>query len=206
MKNATPQQVFLVLQMFFGTNGKERERRFGDVKPAIRQALIEQKILRVDTRGRAKYLLLGDEANEFVMKHLGAPVPARAYAGKVLEAVLGKVREFLQTEGHSLEEMFGRSSAPVLHPPPGVSDPVQAVREAYLGLTRGEKRCRVRLADLRAKVGVPRPVLDATLLAMQNDRQLVLYKLDNPAEVSDADRESAVYIVDEPRHVVYLET
>jgi hypothetical protein len=214
MKNAkrdiTPQQLFLVLQMFFGATDEQREPTLSHpfakaVEPKLRKALIEKKVLRTKPLGRATQLALGEEANDFIMDHLGDALPKSDRAAQVLQAVLGKVGEFLQTEGHSLEEVFGPPLVRVPAQPAKVKDPAQAIRDAYLGLTYGEKRRRVRLADLRTQVGVSRPVLDATLLAMQKDGLLVLYKLDNPAEISEADRESALYIADEPRHVVYLE-
>jgi len=43
------------------------------------------------------------------------------------------------------------------------------------------------------------------LLAMQTAGQVVLYKLDNNAEISADDERAALYIEGQPRHVVYLE-
>jgi hypothetical protein len=41
---------------------------------------------------------------------------------------------------------------------------------------------------------------------MQRSGRIVLYKLDNPAEISAEDEAAALFIAGEPRHIVYLET
>jgi len=201
MKKPTPHQTFLVLSMYFGTTAKEREPAFREgplksLKPALRNELVDQKVLRTEKRDRKSFVALGDEAEEFVMQNLGAPLPKTPAAGAVLAHVLGRVRELLQTQGCSLAEFAGAKLEQL---------PEQAIREAYLGLTHGEKRRRIRLADLRRKVAVPHEVLNDTLLAMQNAGQVVLYKLDNTAEISADDEQAALYIADQPRHIVYLE-
>jgi len=210
MKKPTPHQTFLVLSMYFGTAEKDREPSFGEgplksLKPALRNELVEAQVLRTGKRGRKSFVALGEDAEDFVMANLGAPLPKTPAAGSVLTRVLGRVRELLQTQGCSLAEFAGAKAE---QPPVGARSeqlPEQAVREAYLLLTHGEKRRRIRLADLRRKVPVPHEVLNDTLIAMQNAGQIVLYKLDNTAEISADDEQAALYVADQPRHIVYLE-
>jgi hypothetical protein len=47
-------------------------------------------------------------------------------------------------------------------------------------------------------------VLDAALLKMQQASKLVLFRLDNQREITDADREAALFVGDEPRHVLHM--
>ena len=202
MKNPTPHQTFLVLSMYFGTTPDEREPTLKDgrvkaLKPVqLRNELVNLNVLRTGKRDRLGYVALGEDAEDFVMKNLGAPLPKTASAAPVLSSVLARVRELLETQGHSLAEFAGKKSE---------RSPEQSIREAYLALTHGEKRRRVRLADLRREASVPEQVLNDTLLAMQIAGQVVLYKLDNTAEISAEDERAALYIADQPRHVVYLE-
>jgi hypothetical protein len=212
MRNPTPQQTFLVLSMFFGTTPEEREPMQSKVSAqrTERDALVASEILRKVKRGRSQHLVLGDDAGDFVMEHLGAALPKTPSAGKLLSRVLGHLGEFLQTHGHSLEDFMGAAAAKATsrepnHAKSGPTDIVQAVREAYLDLSHGQKRQRIRLADLRRQVAIPADILDRTLLAMQQDGQVVLYKLDNAAEISTEDAHAALLIANEPRHIVYLE-
>ena len=43
------------------------------------------------------------------------------------------------------------------------------------------------------------------LLEMQVAGRLVLYKLDNPTEITREDEQAALFIAGQPRHLVYLE-
>jgi hypothetical protein len=54
-------------------------------------------------------------------------------------------------------------------------------------------------------VGAPRAQLDAALTSMQRTGQLVLFRIENPAELTAADESAALYIAGNPRHLVYLE-
>jgi hypothetical protein len=199
--------------MYFGTTSDEREPMFSDkrvkaLSPVkLRNDLVSAGVLCVHKRNGRGYVALGEDADEFVMKHMGAPLPPKALAAPLLRNVFERIREFLQTQGCSLADF--RGNAPVTEPERPATEarmaPEQAIREAYLALTHGEKRRRVRLADLRRKLSVPKDVLDRTLLSMQTAQQVVLYKLDNTAEISPDDEQAALYVSDQPRHLVYLE-
>jgi len=201
MRNPTPQQTFLVLSMFFGTTPEEREPMQSKVSapPKERDALVDAGILRKEKRSRVQHLVLEDEASDFVIKHFGAALPKTPSAAKLLTRVLARLGEFLHTHGHSLDDFMGSQA------PKAPTDTIQAIREAYLDLSHGQKHQRIRLADLRRQVAIPADVLDRTLLAMQQDGQVVLYKLDNAAEISPEDARAALHIANEPRHIVYLE-
>jgi hypothetical protein len=79
------------------------------------------------------------------------------------------------------------------------------IRKVYLDATGGVWNQRVRLSDLRRRLGdVAKEAFDAALLKMQQASQLVLFRLDNQREITDADREAALNVGGEPRHVLHM--
>lgn len=219
----TPQQTFLILSMLFGETPEEREPKLGDsvVKALkgvpVRKELERNGLISVQKRGRSSHVVLEDAAWDFVAEHLGAELPRTPVAAKLLSRVLAKVQGFLHDHNHSLAEFMG--SGAVGDAPKEASDSPwtasnsgaagtneQAVRAACLALAHNETGKRVRLKDLRERVAVARESLDQALLKMQTAGQLVLYKLDNPAEISPEDERAALFIAGEPRHLVYLES
>lgn len=81
----------------------------------------------------------------------------------------------------------------------------ERIRAACLQLTNGSTKQRVRLKDLRQALDEDRTEVDRVLQAMQREGLLVLYKIDNPAELTHEDERAALYIANNPRHLVYLE-
>lgn len=64
---------------------------------------------------------------------------------------------------------------------------------------------RVQLAEVRAKLkGMSRAEQDELLKRMQDNDELVLYRNDNPMSISKADKEAAMDINGNPRHLVYF--
>ncbi|HET9954428.1 MAG TPA: hypothetical protein VFQ61_07985 [Polyangiaceae bacterium] len=197
----------------------------------FRRELEAAGVVRVERRGRSSHLILEDEAWDFAFKYLHSELPTTPRASKVLEHVLGKLRLFLESHEHSLLDLLAGETA--AEPKPhveassavmsnvrtagdtavrvesdatcGPPDYERAVREACLALAHGQTRRRVRLKDLREMVRVERTSLDRTLVAMQTAGRLVLYKLDNPSELSPEDDSAALWIAGQPRHLVYLE-
>ena len=51
---------------------------------------------------------------------------------------------------------------------------------------------------------VTRDALDAALQKMQRASKLVLFRLDNQREITDADREAALFVGGEPRHLLHM--
>jgi hypothetical protein len=79
------------------------------------------------------------------------------------------------------------------------------IRAACLALANGQIKKRVRLSELRRTLSTNRETLDSMLVAMQTKGRLVLYRMDNSAEVTRDDEQAALFIAGEPRHLVYLE-
>lgn len=79
----------------------------------------------------------------------------------------------------------------------------EAVRATYRRLSA--PGARLRLAALRAALPeTPRAELDATLRAMQLEDALVLYALDDPAEITASDHAAALAVGGEACHVLYI--
>ena len=80
------------------------------------------------------------------------------------------------------------------------------IRHESLALGDGVPRVRVRLRELRARLpDVPRAELDRELFALQLKGALVLYRIDDPTDISQADAAAALHIAGHPRHILYLE-
>ena len=118
----------------------------------------------------------------------------------VLESVLERLARFLERSGESLasvaQGLDGRSRRAL----------PERIRSACLDIAGGVGK-RVLLRDLRRRLGdVRREALDHALLELQERERIVLYRLDNPAELTPADEQAALLIAGNPRHVVYLES
>jgi hypothetical protein len=80
------------------------------------------------------------------------------------------------------------------------------IRQAYLAVTGNRINTRARLCDIREKLNdIDRAALDETLKRMQLEQQASLYPLDNKTEITDADRNAAIYFGVEPRHILWIE-
>jgi flavin-dependent dehydrogenase len=77
---------------------------------------------------------------------------------------------------------------------------------AYFALTNGQTNVRVRIADLRRYLAsISRAAFDQALLDMASSGKAALYRLDNPAEIHQEDRDAVLRTpAGEERHVVYL--
>ncbi len=215
---ADPWQRFLVYSMLFGQTVDEREPKQGDSllnkKTALRNELVKWGIIRVEQRSRhvgkrrvkAGHLVLEERAWDFAIENLGKALPKTPLSASLLEKVLARLGASIASGSYSLAE-FVRGDAAV----DGVTEVDAAppteeeVRAACLSLGGGTTGKRIRLAALRDKVPARRESLDSLLQAMQQAGQLVLFKLDNPAEITPEDEQAALVISGYPRHLVYLE-
>jgi len=208
----TPEQTFLILSMLFGETEEDREPvvKKLSIKAPARRALEEAGLIRLEKRKGGARVLLEDEAWDFAMANLTGELPKTPRAGRVLRSVLSKVQRSLQTQDQGLagfvsgDSQVGRAGG--TEPAGDSRAPGEdLIRAACLALTHGQTKKRVRLSDLRRKLSTSREKLDDLLLAMQTEGRLVLYKMDNPAEITPEDEKAALSIAGQPRHLVYLE-
>jgi hypothetical protein len=69
----------------------------------------------------------------------------------------------------------------------------------------GGTRTRIRLSALRAHLNNwPRADVDRALLELQRTDQLVLMQIDDPTDITPADRAAALQVAGFPRHILYL--
>lgn len=214
--NPTPEQTFLILSMLFGETEEEREPYVKklSIKAPARRALEEAGLIRLEKRKGGGRVILEDDAWDFATENLAGELPKTPRAARVLRAVLAKVQRSLQTQDQGLAAFVSGESevddstigdlAQEGHEPSGAPDEDQ-IRAACLALTHGQTKKRVRLSDLRRKLSTSRESLDHLLVAMQEAGRLVLYRMDNTAEITPEDERAALSIAGQPRHLVYLE-
>jgi hypothetical protein len=161
-----------------------------------------------------------------------AVMPAKSQAATpILQAWLARLSILLQARNTSMSQflephcyvatyesrespvgvLHEDSPAATFHPEPsplnGDYDTLRArIRQAYLAITGNRVNTRARLHDIREKLHDIDPVtLEAALKRMQREQQATLYPLDNKAEITDADRNAAIYFGSEPRHILWIE-
>lgn len=140
--------------------------------------------------------------------HLASPLPTKsASAGPILQAWLTYLQAFLRQKGFALADVIStRPEAPSETFRLGSAIALEdRIRRVYLDATGGTWNKRVRLSELRTLLdGVQRAELDKVLMRMQQGGDLVLYPLDNPQEITAADRNAAIAIGGTRLHIVYM--
>jgi hypothetical protein len=198
----------LILWALLAKGGKAYAK---DIKPEVkkkdREALLGLGLVGASVSKRAFVLEVTDKGWAWAADHLNSPLPVRSTAGtQILQAWLAALGAHLRANGTPLSE--------VLAPPPkpieqsvGDSTGLRArIREAYLDITAGSFNRRALLRDLRDKLkDIDRETLDAALLRMQVEDNAALMPLDNRLEITDADREAAIHIGAEQRHILWIE-
>ena len=203
-------QALAIFGLLFGRTPEEREPMKSKLKPELsaeeRRQLVRAGLLELDRRGRAEHLRATDAAWEWAGAHLDIKLPKSQGAAAVLENLLSTLKSFLPRADLALADLFiteSESGSGIQKDPAAVRN---RIREAIVDIAGGATRKRVRLSDLRSRLDdLPRDRLDRELLEMQAGQRLVLYKLDNPAELTAADRQAALQVAGNPRHLVYLE-
>lgn len=231
----TPRQRLAVFSMVFARTADEREPLVSKTlldgkqwKGLEGMGLVE---LTKRPKRQGRFVTLTDAGWDWASSHLVGPLGiSRAVAPRVaktkkkpapppkpigpvpvLESVLERLALFLERSGESLASFAqGVQACPpapdssVLEPPATRALP-DRIRSACLDLAGGIGK-RVLLRDLRMRLGdVRREVLDHALLELQERERIVLYRLDNPADLTPADEQAALLIAGNPRHIVYLE-
>jgi len=187
--------------------------------------LLDAGLVVLEKRGRANHIVLTDRAWQWAEDHLDAEFSPRANATPALQGLLPKLKNYLKQSGTPLAELLTAEGPPneesdvrvpgtviatpdpevAPNSPPETISIEEAIRMAYLSLTRNQWETRVRLADLRKHLTLyPRDTQNSALLRMQSAGQLVLYRLDDPQDTFDADRDAALYLGSDPRHLVYM--
>ncbi|WP_169975719.1 hypothetical protein [Tautonia rosea] len=193
------------------------------VDPKVRKRLkaagfTEEETRKPPTGGRGiLHISISEKGWNYLAEHTTAPLSSRANVVPVLQGFLAQLDRFLTAHNLSLADFFrlkpqsNPPSEPTADPqrngtPPPTIALTQRILDAYNRLSGGRLNVRVRLADLReALADIPRSALDNTLLQLATSGQAALYRLDNPLEIHERDREAVLLTpAGDPRHVIYL--
>ena len=124
-----------------------------------------------------------------------------------LYAILGGIARHLDDTGQSLADLFRtRPKEAPEQPVPGSRDGdiARLIETAYHGLANAPGKF-VKISELRAQLaGVSRADLDAALEAMYRSQRVNLIPQANQQALSDADREAALRIGDEFKHLILV--
>jgi hypothetical protein len=155
--------------------------------------------------GRSFTHALTDDGWAWAANELEADRPPRGAgsAGGALYAVLGNLRRFLTRVDLQLADVFVQTAeaAPVAV---AATDVESMVRAAYDDLA-SEPRAWVGLADLRSKLAdVGRPALDEVLRQMNRLSDVTLAPESNQKALEARDREAAVTIGNQEKHLISI--
>lgn len=211
----TPAQA-LLLWALLGAGGAALQK---DVTPKVdkadREALIRHGLLKSVKAGRTSRLEVTDRGWSWAGENTAAALPAKSTAGTaVLHALLARLGGYMAARNVALADIIApqpeqdRAPPPAHDPAGGTGAPhdlLGRIREAYLAETGGALNRRVRLAALRARLAdMPRAQLDAALLALGQQGVGSLYPLDDPTEIATADRDAAIRVGTEMRHLLWM--
>ncbi|MDR2141363.1 MAG: hypothetical protein LBR11_06180 [Deltaproteobacteria bacterium] len=181
-----------------------------DRKILVSQGLISQyKQKREDRPAKnppALRIELTEKGWQYLGENLTDPVNARTYAGAdIFGQFLTHLARFLKNKSLSLADIFLSSPAPVNPEPVDPTPRVKAGLLAFIQEHHREGRA-IRLAELRPILAdLAREALDSALLRLQKERFLVLSSLgDDPSQVTQADKEAALWVARSPFHLIYL--
>lgn len=191
-------------------------------EPAVRRPLEREGWIRTARRGRGNVIEVTDKGWDAGGAALHTLLPQDADgASAVLRAVLERLSAYMTAREVALSDLLGpqRRILPTSGPAVGSgaretgtaseaqsSDLPARIRAAYLAVTGGRLNTRALLKNLRPHLpDVPGETLDGALKAMQAEGAARLYRIDNRAEITEADNAAAVEIAGEPRHILWIE-
>jgi hypothetical protein len=168
-----------------------------------RQALNDRKL--VDSRrvGRTFVHELSDAGWHWCGMELSAgPKGGATSMERALYAILGGLARHLEENEQSLADIFHPQSPEVPKKP---ADVAELVTSMYFELAAGEPGKFVKLRELRARLGdVPRGELDSALERLYRAQQVNLVPQANQQALTGADRESALRIGGEAKHMISI--
>lgn len=194
----------------------------GEIKPlldkAAREALGGAGLITTAKRGRSLGVEVTDKGWAWAGDNLAAPLPVRSTAGSaILQGWLERLQVFMRARDVRLAEILGPQPAPAAGtddhagataPASPASDRAtlrERIRNAYLDVTGGNFNRRALLSNLRRRLpDIDRATLDEVLKRMQHENEASLMRLDNPIDIAETDREAAIQIGSEPRHILWI--
>jgi hypothetical protein len=192
-----------------------------EIKPEVdkpeREALLKAGLISVEKRKRAYWLSVTDRGWRWAEDHLSDSLPDRSYAGTfILAGWLRHLQAFMRATKTPLAEILvpkatdngglkKEDAAGTASQSADNGSLHERIRAAYLALTDGSFNKRALLADIRRCLpDVSRDALDGALMRMQRQGDATLMQLDNRPDITQADREAAIQIGQEPRHILWI--
>ncbi|OZA91528.1 MAG: hypothetical protein B7X76_02190 [Azorhizobium sp. 39-67-5] len=210
-------ESLILLHLIAAHGGAAAQKELTDRKvkcdPAERGPLQDAGLIRTMKRGRGNFIEVTDKGWDHAGRNLRTLLPEDAEgASAVLRVWLERLALFTAEQGKVLADVMASSaggpvseSEPGAPPDDGVDDLPGRIRDAYLAVTGGSFNARALLKDLRPRLAdVPRETLDAALIGLQRAGNAILYRMDNNATLTGADRTAALSIAGEPRHMLWI--
>ncbi|MCR9201653.1 MAG: hypothetical protein NXI04_23665 [Planctomycetaceae bacterium] len=172
----------------------------------MRQGLTEEaKRKRATTNRDATYIELTEKGWAWCQDHLGTPLQSKSpMVAVVLNRLREILRKFFRQQNHcsSIGELVLISSqAPTEE---REHDLQEIIEQECLKAGGGRENVRVRLAELRPRLSqFTRQAVDDELLALERTGRLSIWRLNDPTEITAADREAAIVSGGRPNHIVY---
>jgi hypothetical protein len=168
-----------------------------------RRKLNELKLVSSRKTGRTYSHELTDEGWHWCATELSAGLPGKATSMEgALYAILGGLARHLADTGQILADVFRRRSVDEPTSPPRGEEVEKLIIDAYQDLA-AEPGEFVRLSELRGRLSfVARPDLDSTLEKMYRAQQVNLIPQSNQQALAEADRQSALRVGGEFKHLL----
>lgn len=180
-------------------------------KALVREGYVDERPRKHPKSGRkATFLILEDKGWSWCQEHLADEIKTRSLEPRIiLERLLKLMSSYLgaqsQTNSFGQFVLQARQNQSPSHEM-GTNSLEDKIRETCVRLGHGQRNVRIRLTDLRRQLNYSRDTLDEKLLEMEQRGELSLYPLDNPQEITSADREDALKTrTGNERHIIYFE-
>jgi len=201
MSSELPEE-FRYLVLFAVLSGRSFTKSELGIKmtnPEIRRHNSKERLLAENPKGRSLHLSATPEGIRWTEKNLKIdPGNKTNKVLKVLAMALARTDAYLTANRISLEEFLKPGGTKPS------SDPVDAVRQAYLAISGGAYDARVLLKDLRKRLTLSRDEQDDALLALMQSTQADLYSEDDPMSRDEEDDRAALTLADRRRHIIQL--
>jgi hypothetical protein len=183
-----------------------------ELKKDRRDKLEQLKLIKVRHKGARLFLELDDGGWRWCREQLGAEVPANAgHGGAAAYAILASIQRYLDRNNLSIQEFFAQTAEkePASEPQITSSSISSADVEARIRKAYGELAPRpgawVKLADLRPLVSrVDRAEVDRILVQMNRAPDVSIVPESNQKTLTSRDRDAAVSIGDQDKHLIKI--
>ena len=181
------------------------EKDFGfELKKPSRDKLNRLNYLQTRTEGRVMVHRLGDAAWDLLRKPLNFDGARPRAFGAALGSLLAAVRRDLERSNRSLAMAFAPEQAGPTPPPAVEADLTDRIREVYVA-NASAPGAWVSIADIRRKLDDVAPAtLDAALRRLEQAADVNIVPESNQKALSEADRQAAVTIGDQPKHFLAI--